>query len=112
MGSGLAGTLPATVQLHPQLCNDDWFTRRIAGHLDLTIANGTTYTNWRAGNTNVGPGECFYGPFIINLPNLGSLKGDNIFNLVGEDVTPPPYNQPPYSPSGDSDSDAGTFTGY
>jgi PKD repeat protein len=107
-----SGTLPQTMQLWPQLCNDDWFTRTIAGAINLTLANGTSYPNWRAGYTNVGPGSCFSGPFTINLPNLGSLKGDNLFTLTGMDVTPSPYNQPPYSPSGDMDSDTCTFIGF
>jgi serine protease AprX len=107
-----SGTLPTTVQIQPQLCNDDWFTRKLAGHIDLTIASGATYNNWRAGYTNVSPGDCFSRPFNTYLPNLGTLKGNNVFVLVGEDITPPPYNQPPYSASGDSDSAAGTFTGY
>ena len=30
---------------------------------------------------------------------------------MAEDVTPPPYNQPPYPPEGDSDSDSCVVTG-
>ena len=37
--------------------------------------------------------------------------GDNVFTLVAEDVTPAPYNQPPYAASGDTDSGACTVTG-
>lgn len=107
-----SGTLPTIVQFQPQLCNDDWFIRTLDGHIDVTVANGTIYNNWRRGYTNVSPGVCYSGPFNLTVPNLGTLKGDNIFNLVGEDITPSPYNQPPYSPSGDSDSEACTFTGY
>ena len=58
-----SGTLPTNVQIQPQLCNDDWFTRKLAGHIDLTIASGATFNNWRAGYTNVSPGDCFSRPF-------------------------------------------------
>ncbi len=39
------------------------------------------------------------------------LTGDNRFVLIAEDVTPAPYNQPPYPPAGDSAADACTVTG-
>ena len=37
--------------------------------------------------------------------------GPNEFALVVEDVTPAPFNQPPYAPSGDTATDACTVTG-
>ena len=36
------------------------------------------------------------------MPALGSLVGDNIFTLRAEDVTPAPFNQPPYPAAGDT----------
>ncbi len=98
-----SGTLPYTVQLWPQLCNDNTITRRIAGHIDINIGNGTDYFNWRAGFTNVIAGNCYTGIIGVNLPALGSLVGVNTFTIVGQDVTSAPYNQPPYAPSGDTD---------
>ena len=98
-----SGTLPYTVQLWPQLCNEDNITRRIAGHIDINIGNGTDYFNWRAGFTNVSVGNCYTAIVGVNLPAFGSLAGTNTFTLVAEDVTPAPYNQPPYSPAGDTD---------
>ena len=107
-----SGTLPFSMQLWPQLCNDDWFTRRLFGRINVTIASGTTFNNWRAGSTNVSPGTCYSTNFGVNLPDLGTVHGVNTFELWGQDITQAPYNQPPYSPSGDSDTDACTFTGY
>ncbi len=104
------GNLPYVVQLWSSLCNDNNITRRIAGHLDVQIASGTNYFNWRAGYTNVAPGSCYLGIIGVNLPSLGSLVGVNTFTLVGEDVTAAPYNQPPYSPSGDTDISICTST--
>ncbi len=106
-----SGTLPYAVQLWPQLCNDNWFTRRLHAKLNVTLASGTTYSNWRAGATNVSPGSCYNTPFGVNLPNLESLHGVNTFTIIGTDITAPPFNQPPYSPSGDTDSDFCTTTG-
>ena len=103
-----SGTLPYMMQLWPQLCNDNIITRRIAGHIDVNVGNGTNYINWRAGYTNVAPGDCYLSIFGVNLPALGTVVGDNTFTLIGEDVTPAPYNQPPYSPSGDTDISACT----
>jgi hypothetical protein len=37
--------------------------------------------------------------------------GCNVARLVVEDVTPSPWNQPPYPPAGDTDTDACTVTG-
>ncbi len=50
-------------------------------------------------NTSGGTTDC-----DIIIPGLGSVLGDNTFSLVAEDVTPAPYNQPPYAPAGDTDS--------
>ncbi len=77
-------------------------TRRIAGHLDATLAAGQFFPNWRAGYTNVAPGDSFVTSWVQNIPALGTVIGDNLFALVVEDVTPPPYNQPPYPPAGDT----------
>jgi len=51
----------------------------------ITEAGGSYFTSWSQ-----------------SLPALGTLVGDNIFTLVAEDVTPSPYNQPPYPPAGDT----------
>ncbi len=98
-----SGVLPYMVQLWPQLCNDNNITRRLAGHIDINIGNGTDYINWRAGFTNVIAGNCYTNVIGVNLPALGALVGVNTFTIVGEDVTAAPYNQPPFSPSGDTD---------
>lgn len=105
-----SGSLPYAVQLWPQLCNDDWFTRKIHGRLNVTIANGTHYGNWRAGVTNVSPGSCYNTPLVVNLPDFQTLVGMNTFTLIGTDITAAPYNQPPDSPSGHTDSDVCTTT--
>jgi len=104
------GSLPYVLQLWPHLCNTNNITRQIAGHIDLNIGNGSNYSYWRSGYTNVAAADCFLQVFNVNMPALGSLVGDNTFTLVGEDVTPAPYNQPPYSPAGDTAISACTTT--
>ena len=70
--------------------------------INIVVGNGTPYTNWRTGWTNLDPGETYSTIWNQNLPALGTLVGNNVFTLIGEDVTPPPYNQPPYAASGDT----------
>jgi len=36
--------------------------------------------------------------------------GENLFTLLAEDVTPSPYNQPPFPAAGDAVSDLCTVT--
>ena len=85
--------------------------RRVAAHVDVVTGNGTPYTNWRAGWMNLVPAEIFAAGWTQHFPALGALVGNNIFTLVAADVTPPPYNQPPNTPSGDTDTANCTVTG-
>jgi hypothetical protein len=50
----------------------------------------------------VAPGDSYVTSWVQNIPALGTVIGDNLFALVVEDVTPPPYNQPPYPAAGDT----------
>lgn len=86
-------------------------TRRIAGHIDLTLASGLFFPSWRAGFTNVAGGSSFTDNWGVNFPALGSVIGSNLFELVAEDVTPAPFNQPPYPSAGDTDSSTCTVIG-
>jgi hypothetical protein len=76
--------------------------RRVAGRIDVTLANGAFYPNWRSGFTNIAPGASFNTSWTQNFPAVGSIIGNNAFQLFAEDVTPAPYNQCPYPPSGDT----------
>jgi len=83
----------------------------IAGGINVEIANGNNYGNWRAGWTNVAAGDSFVTSWQQTIPALGSAIGTNICTLEAVDVTPTPYNQPPYPPSGDSATAGCTVTG-
>ncbi len=105
-----SGLLPFAAQFSVTLGNAVAYDRTIAGRIDLTLAGGATYQSWRAGYTNLGPNEMFVTSWQQTLPALGSLVGANVFVLYAEDVTPPPYNQPPYPPAGDTDTCTVTVT--
>jgi len=98
------GTLPFTSSFWITLANITTENRRVAGRIDVLPAGGGPITNWRAGWTNLGPSEVFSTSWSQHLPALGTLVGINQFTLTGVDVTPPPYNQPPYAASGDTDT--------
>lgn len=107
-----SGTLPFTTQFTVQLNNDyDGQNRRMAAHIDATLASGGTFPNWRAGFTNVAASDSYLCSWNQNIPALATLLGDNVFTLVAEDVTPAPYNQPPYPPAGDTAISTCTVTG-
>ncbi len=106
-----SGTLPFVTQFTARLSNLTSQNRRAAGRIDMVLANGNSYGNWRAGWTNLGSGEIFTQFWNQNLPGLATLVGSNVFTLIGADVTPAPYNQPPYALSGDTDTDSVTVTG-
>ena len=103
-----SGVLPFTTQMAISLINLTTESRRAAAKIDVVVGNGTAYTNWRAGWTNLSPSETYSDMWAQNLPAYGTLVGNNVFTLTGEDVTPAPYNQPPFAPSGDTDADACT----
>jgi len=103
-------TLPATVQMAVSLTNLTSETRQAAARIDVVVGNGTPYTYWRSGYTNLSPAEVYSNAWNQYLPGAQRLVGVNTFTLLGEDVTPAPYNQPPYIPSGDTHSDDCTVT--
>jgi formylglycine-generating enzyme required for sulfatase activity len=105
------GILPFSTQIGVTLANAIEFHRTVAGRIDVTLASGTYYPSWRAGYTNLSPGEMYFTVWNQGLPALGTLLGDNLFSLIAADVTPAPYNQPPYPASGDTDTAVCSVTG-
>jgi len=99
-------TLPATVQMAATLTNLTGETRRADGRINVVTGDGTQISGWRGGYTNLSAFEVYNATWNQYLPGASTLVGTNTFTLVGADVTPAPYNQPPYLPSGDTDVDA------
>jgi hypothetical protein len=79
--------------------------RRVALRLDVDLAGGTHFSNWRAGCTTILHGTPFTASFVQNIPDDPGLIGANRIQLVVEDVTPAPFNQPPFAPSGETATD-------
>lgn len=106
------GTLPFPATFSVTLTNRyQGQTRRLAGRVNALLASGNTIPGWRAGYTNVSAGGSYTSTWGQTIPALGSLVGDNIFVLLVDDVTPAPYNQPPYPAAGDMAADSCTVTG-
>jgi len=98
-----SGTLPFDSTVWVSLShNHEDLTRRLAAHIDIITADGGQFSNWRAGFTNISGGESFATSWTQTIPMLGRLAGDNVFSLITEDVTPAPFNQPPYPLAGDT----------
>jgi hypothetical protein len=101
-----SGTVPFQtvhrITMFNNLSGGQVYTRRLAARIGVTIGNGTSYNPWRAGFTNVLPASTYYTQFTVNFPMLPAVLGNNTFVLSTRDVTPAPYNQPPYPPSGDT----------
>ncbi len=107
-----SGTVPFATQMTVTL--DNLYTgqvRRISGRINATLASGAYFGSWRAGYTNVAGGDSFTSAWTQNIPALGTVIGANLFQLAAEDVTPVPYNQPPYPPAGDTATASCTVTG-
>lgn len=105
------GTLPFGFQMGVALHNPLLSPRVAAARIDVTLGSGTIFTNWRAGNTILSGGELFETNWTQQLPALGTLVGQNRFHLDARDVTPPPYNAPPYAGSGATATADCTVTG-
>jgi hypothetical protein len=107
-----SGTVPFRTQMTVTLENlytDQ--TRQLAGSIHVTLASGAHYSNWRRGHTNVAGGDDFTVSWGQMIPAQGSLIGDNYFRLIAADITPAPYNQPPYPPAGDVNTQTCVVTG-
>lgn len=103
------GTVPFGTAMRATLFNlYTGQTRRISARIDLRTGSGSFFSNWRSGFTNVGAGGTYPTTWNQNIPARGAVLGENVFTLRARDVTPSPFNQPPYPPAGDSVSDAAT----
>jgi len=99
-----SGTLPFQTRISAAMGNRfGGFTRTLAARIDIELADGQCYGNWRTGQANLGPAGALQQSWYQAIPALDALAGINRFILTVVDVTPSPYNQPPFPPSGDSD---------
>lgn len=107
-----AGTLPFSSAMTVSLVNNVEDQARVAaGHIDLTLGNGVVYENWRSALVDLAPNGWEHWFWNQEIPACYPFLGNSEFRLMAEDVTPAPYNQPPYLASGDVSSRFCTVTG-
>ncbi len=107
-----SGTVPFTASFTVTINNEySGLGRRMAGRINVALANGSSVGNWRAGYTNIDADGSYITGWNTTIPAIGTVIGTNTFTLVVEDVTPSPYNQPPYPPAGDTASGNCTVVG-
>ncbi len=107
----LQGTLPFTLRFDVDLRNPTPWFRRLSGRMDVDLAQGGYFTNWRRGYTSTSPFEIVSILWTQYIPALPAVIGGSTFSLHGTDTTPAPYNQPPYPAAGGTASDQCTVTG-
>jgi len=110
--SPASGAVPFTTTFSASLTNLTAGNRRAAARINAVIASGSVFNNWRAGWTNLSAAEVFATSWGQFIPALPTVIGTNTFTLEAEDVTPAPFNQPPYAPSGDTDTDVATVDAF
>jgi hypothetical protein len=96
-----SGTVPFYTRMTVRLLNrvpDQ--TRLVAARIRVDLANGQSVDRWKAGYQNIAGGRLASMSWHHRIPALISLIGKNMFTLFVEDVTPAPWNQPPYPASG------------
>ena len=74
--------------------------RTVDGTIDLLLGSGEPLYSWRVQNVVIEPNGRWDRCWVNEAFDLQSLEGKNIARLRAVDVTPPPYNQPPYPPAG------------
>ncbi len=106
-----SGAVPLDVGFSATLTNTySGSPRLVAGRIDVKLAGGQGFGNWRSGYTTLDPGQSLSSRWNFTLPAAQTFIGDNRFRLTVEDVTPPPYNHPPYPAAGHTDRDGCTVT--
>ena len=66
----------------------------------FALPDGTTWPGWRSGFYNMPGTGREYVSWSVQVPALPSLLGPLGLDLTVADITPSPWNQPPYAPSG------------
>jgi len=107
----VSGYVPFTTTMFVQFRNLVPSPRTFAGSITASLANGQNISNWRSGYTNVMASDSFSTSWAQYIPAISKVIGDNTFTLYGYDVTPSPFNQPPYAPAGDTDNNNCVVTG-
>jgi len=107
-----SGTIPfQTAILTTISSNYEEYDRLVAARIDVRLADGVQYSNLYTGFTTLSAGEIFTSSWPETIPEISSVLGENMVTLVIQDVTPSPFNQPPYPPAGETMKSTCTVTG-
>lgn len=99
------GTLPFATQLMVDATSLTTIgKRRVVLTIDVQTASGRYYSDVRRRAIILRPGDVRTISFNLNVPDRPYLLGVNTFYSRALDVTPAPFNQPPYLADGDTDS--------
>lgn len=102
-------TLPSTCRIQIGIRNMSQAQRLVDAGLSIELPDGALYENFRFGSLSISGGDSFDTFWRQSFPAIPALEGTSVLRLRAEDVTPSPYNQPPYPPSGAVDSKACTL---
>jgi YVTN family beta-propeller protein len=107
-----SGTVPFSTTMTVSLQNLEPArpATKVAARINVQLGGGSLFGNWKAGTLNITHGGSYANIWSQAIPALGTVLGDNVFTLSAEDITPAPFNQPPYLPAGDTDTDDCTVT--
>jgi len=94
------GILPFDCQVTGSLNNEYAnYHRRLAATVTVDLPNGEHFTDYKRGYTNLAPATSHQFSWTEHLTS-NAMVGAIEAHLSVQDVTPTPYNQPPYPPSG------------
>jgi len=95
------GTIPFSIQMTMRVENLRLDQDRSAAYrIDATLPDGTVITGLQAGQYDLSAGQIRVENWSQSIPPSGALPGGYTFDLIAEDVTPAPFNQAPFPPSG------------
>jgi hypothetical protein len=97
-------TLPGSAQMSAGVTNVSYSRREIAARLNAKLPDGTVVENLGFSHRVFEAGETYQKFWVKHFPNIDRLDGIVTFQLYALDVTPAPWNQPPYPPSGQMDT--------
>ncbi len=83
--------------------------RTLAYNVDITLANGTVLPGHWQGTMAIGPDQSQTHQQLYEYFEQSCI-GVNTYNVTVEDVTPAPFNQPPFPPSGLTNSTSAIVT--
>ena len=102
-----SGTLPLSITLWATVYNQTTAARVVHGRVDLETAGGLYLASISSGEVNLpaGVGEYYLASWVKPLPVRFATVGLNRYHVLMTDISPPPFNQPPYPPSGSAAGD-------